>query len=685
VKFTINVDTGGTFTDGLFVLGDQIEGVKVDTTPHDLTVGFTHCLEEGARRLGFKTPKDLLRETGTIRLSTTIARNTMTQGTGPKLGLIVSKGLEDSFYEEIVSAPLETILSKDMIGGIEEEIDSSGKVIRDVNEEDVIEAVRSLLMRGARSIVVSLSNSYVNPVHEGRVKEIIEREYPKYYLGGIPVFLSSEITIRPDGGLRANTALLNAYFHPDSAKYLRKAEANLRREGYRNPLLIVGSNGGVSRVTKTRAIDLYNSGPVAALMGAGSISKQYGIVNVIALDVGGTSTRMGLIAKGTPISNPEPEVFGIPISFPIMEMTDIGMGSSSVAKVDPDSNTVKVGLESASAVCYGSGGVEPTALDADIVLGYIDPDYFLGGRKKLNKEGAWKSIKERIADPLKLGVEEASLEIRERLTNMWAEEIQRAMKEKGHDLRDFVLFSFGGAGGLYCCGVGASLGVSRIYTFPYGSIFNAFGASNLDILHVEERLHKLVLQSGPDEYLTNFKAFNGIVEDMQRPVLRNMSGEGYGPENVIFDLELEMSDGKKLFSAVIRSPSLFLQREEDVKAICDAFTKEYAEARGTAAIPEGGIEVSTFRLKGTVPLPHCEFSTHEPVAESPGKALRGERAVYWKKEGFKRAKVYEHKLLECGNVCVGPAIIEAEDTTYLIPEGRKYTIDKYLNGMIEEV
>ena len=297
-QYTVDIDTGGTFTDGFFSYGDQFEVVKVDTTPHDLTVCFNNCINEGSKRFGFNNVSDFLRETKTIRLSSTVGTNSLIQRTGPKLGIIVTKGYEQSLYQNGHNPILNYLIQPDLVVSIDEKVSEDGEIIKPVSEEDVKAATKKLLELGTRVIIVSLENAHVNNKNEKMVKKIIQDDFPKHYLGTKPIQLGSEISSRSDNAIRTNAAIVNAYLHRDMVKYLYKADEGLRQKGYTKPLLIAHANGGVARVAKTKALDTYNSGPAAGLMGTKYIGAMYGLDNIMSVDVGGTSTDVGLISGG---------------------------------------------------------------------------------------------------------------------------------------------------------------------------------------------------------------------------------------------------------------------------------------------------------------------------------------------------------------------------------------------------
>lgn len=679
--YTIDIDTGGTFTDGFFTRDDLFETVKVDTTPHDLTVCFMECIREGARKFGLKDESDLLKDTEVVRFSTTLGTNALIQKTGTKLGLIVTKGFEDNLYQKGGENSLfDFIIARDMVMGISEEIGPDGKVVTPLDEKEVEGVVKKLLEKGARMLVISLKSSAVNPVHEQNIRGLINRRYPKHYLGSVPLLLASQISIRLDPGLRTNTALVNAYLHHSLARALYKAEENIRLALYTKPLLIVHSTGGVARVAKTTAVHTYNSGPVAGLYGSLAVARLYHQTDVITLDVGGTSADVGLIHRGIFETEYPSKVEDIPVDFPMVNINVLGAGGGSIARIDPSSKTLVVGPESAGAmpgpVCYGLGGSEPTLTDSYLVLGYLDPDYFMGGQKSLDKDSAIDSIETKIASPLGMTTEKAAFRIKEFIKKKIGDQIGRLIKKKGLSPETFVLFAFGGGGGCLCCDIADHLGIARIYVFSQSPVFCAFGSSMMDVLHIYEDSHKFILRSGSGQYPDNFDEYNRIIADLQEKAFRDMRGEGFRPEDINFVLELEIKEKTNARTVTIEHPTLFFHSRKDAQALCNQYPDRVSK--------NDEISIELFRLKAMCITPHYKFRTFPDAGQEPQNALKGKRKVYWG-EKFMETKVYDFKLLECGNIVKGPAVIEAEDTTYVIPEGKKYRVDQYLNGVIERV
>ena len=680
--FTIDIDTGGTFTDGFITRDGELMTVKVLSTPHDLTVCFADCIREASKRLNLPVT-ELLSNTAVVRYSSTIGVNTLITRTGAKIGLIVSKGFQDTIYarDQKEAEPLFDLVSRDMVIEVQEGVNERGDVTGSLPKDKVIESMQYLIDMGARAIVVSLKNSHLNPVHEKQIKKIIKEQYPNFYLGSVRVFLASEVSDQPGDFYRTNAVVINGYIHDSLVRYLYKAEDELKANLYKHSLMIAHSHGGIARVAKTRAIDTFSSGPALGLLGAAKMGKLYHLESVMTVDDGGTSLDLGLIKNGALPYSYNPHISGLPVSVPMIYTVSKPLASGSIAHLDGSKN-LQIGPQSAGArpgpACFNLGGLEPTVTDADVALGLLDPDYFLGGRVKLNKDRSISAIKTRIADPLKISVEEAAHLIRITAEKKIENEIHEFLKGEGvqeFEQSHMALIVFGGAGPTHCCGFPDNLGFNQILISPYSSVFSAFGSSTTDLLHMYTKHVRITLCDGVD-YLTDFDAFNQVVKENMEFARRDIQGEGFSPDDALFTLDL-LGD-EELSGVRISMENLFLQSSSDVQRIC----REFRKAIGSQVKK---VTVSTIVLNAVVPMPHFELKKKPLTSQDPTRALKTKRSVFWSPEvGHIATPVYERDRLSPGNLVVGPAIIEAQDTTYVIPSDRSLYIDEFSNGITKE-
>ncbi|MCZ7664773.1 MAG: hypothetical protein M5U22_18450 [Thermoleophilia bacterium] len=370
--FTVDIDTGGTFTDGLFGDGTSSRRAKVDTTPHDLTISLFNCLYAGAVAFGLANVKDLLRGCDIVRWTNTIATNVVAERKGPRVGLFVTQGHERSLYSGNGESPaIGHVVGAENIVGVSQPVDV----------EDLLVRLKSLLDQGVRRICISLKDGLENSADEAAVKRVFEDQYPDHYLGTIPLLMGSDISKHPDDMTRTHMALLNAYVHGPMAQAMFKAEDDLRHEGFIKPLLVGHINGGVTRVAKTKPVDTIESGPIFGIHAAAYFAEKYGLPRVVTLDVGGTTAKVGLVQDGRPALTRPADVLGIPLNQPMLSLKSISLGGGTVARVAGGDLTL--GPDSMGAypgpACYDLGGTEATVTDAYLVSGFLDPDYFAGG------------------------------------------------------------------------------------------------------------------------------------------------------------------------------------------------------------------------------------------------------------------------------------------------------------------
>lgn len=682
MKYLIGVDTGSTFTDVVCASGDRLEYVKVESTPHDLTV----CLIEGVKKCAekFSTIHEVVSQSEPLRWSSTVATNILAMKTGNRVGLIVTKGFKEYLYNSFKILPF---IPRELLVELDEEIDKGGNVVKTFGEDKLLELAECLLDMGARALAVSLQHSYLNPSNERRVKEIINKDYPEYYLGSIETMLASEVTSRPSYPERTISVLLNAYIHAGLVRIFYKGDEELNRLGSRYPMFIVHSSGGMARAAKTVAINTIGSGPGVCLTNASHLANLYDIEPIVMIEMGGTSTDCGIAKKEAPTYRTETNIEGLPLYLYSPDVTSIGVGGGTIARVK--NKILELGPLSAGAlpgpVCFDLGNEEPTLCDADLVLGYLDPDYYEGGDRRLNKELAVEAI-QNLADSLGVTLEMASTMIREIARDKVAQLVKDKLDNYGILSDDCVLIACGGEGPLHACSVADSIGMRKVIV-PYNSaIFGAEGCVLLDVVSMCETFKALTLQEKEGGYLSDYKTFNDIVNNLKQNISLDMKAQGFKPEDITYHLELEMEDGNGTFRSTISYPSLQIGSKGDVKAICGAFSTEFAAVKGSKAKKDlnSGIKIDIFRLKGVKKAPVWQPNVYDVVSKDCGKACKGKRKVFWK-EGFEETDIYGGERLECGNSFKGPGIVEEEYTTIVVPEGWKCHVDKYLNKIIEKV
>jgi N-methylhydantoinase A len=707
---SISIDIGGTFTDCHLGLADRVSWGKAATTPEDFSRGFLNALTDAARGLGLEV-KDLLPEANLLRYSTTRALNALLQRSGPRLGLITTRGHEDMLFvgngrawgdglpvreqRRVAQAQLpEALIPRDMVVGIGERIDMFGEVVRPLREAEVLDGLQYLVDRGVQGIVVSLLWSSANSQHEKAVKQIINQEYPEVYLGNIPVLLSSEVVPKWREYTRTTTTVLSGYLHGEMTGQLLGIGDRLRDLGFRRPLQMVQNTGGVAKLSRTRVVDTYQSGPVAGLMGSAARARDLGLDNVICTDMGGTSFDLGVLVGGRPrFYSTRPVVDRWAVDLPLLEVKSIGTGGGSLAWLNKAfGNRLEVGPASAGSMpgpaCYGLGGNDATVTDADVCLGYLNPENFLGGRIELDAGDAARAIRRCVAGPLGISVEQAALSIKRVADEKMGLEIFKEVVLKGFDPRDFALFAYGGAGPAHCCGYAQALGIKRIYLFPESSVFCAFGASTLDVAHIYERARPMVLFDPADaSYLRDYAAFNQVVDELEGDLRRDMVAEGLDLGTMQLALELELRYGSSPVTQRIRCQALRLQSAADVKGLYRDFRSHLMNLSFGVDLPEAPVRIETFALHGSIPAgrntPASGVSGREKIRKQQLLAPRQQREVIWDSSLLRvKTPVYSVEEFNEGDLITGPAIGEARDTTYVIPPGWELSV---LPGLVGEL
>lgn len=668
---TVDIDTGGTFTDGFIVRDGEVRTVKVPTTPHDLTLCFLECIEAGARAFDCD-PTDFLYQTDIIRFSNTIGTNTIIQRNGAKIGLIVTRGTEGlaPIRAEEGKAPL---VAEDMVIAIDEQTDASGAAVRAPDDHAILEAAQALIDRGARGLVVAFANSDLNPANERKVRAVIKSEYPRDYLGSVSTFLASDISARAGTQERINAAVLNAYIHGKLARLLYKAGEELRQRGYRGTLFIGHNNGAVARVAKTRAINTYNSGPTGGLFGAREVGKLYGHDTLISTDMGGTSFDIGYVLDGQPSYSLRPEVEGFACNLPMMAIDALGAGGGSIAEVID--GKLQVGPQSAGALpgpaCFGLGGTKATVTDANLVLGILDADYFLGGGMKLDPAKARTAIEQAVATPLGISVEDAALAIKATVEKAMGEAVGAVADRLGRPA-GLPVIAYGGAGAIHAADIAGVAGIDRVIITPFSAVSSAFGSSLMDVGHIYTRRVERKIETGSD-----LLALSAIVGEMRDEAIRDMRGEGFDAD--------EGSSSLQLFWIGEGESELVTTAPVDAVTKDDAAGHALADAR-TQLGAKGALRLSSLGYISSASVPHYQWQKLPSTKDASNASLRGKRKVHLASGSPSvEVPVLDREKMQPDHAVSGPALVEAPQTTILVPTGWSLRIDPFNNAILERM
>lgn len=651
-SYSVDIDVGGTFTDCFVARADAYRTAKSLTTPYDLTECVTAAVESGGAAFG-EDIHAILRKTSVFRLSTTLGTNTVLQRRGSQVAMLVSRADTDhASYKD-----LEALIPSEFVMPLSGRMSRDGEEIEPLDREEILNAVRTLVGRGARIIVVSLTNSHMNPRHEREVRAIVEQRYPRHYLRAVPLQLGSQVSDHVDDELRLNTAALNAYIHGEVASSLYKVESRLRELGLAHPLLVVRGSGECSRVAKTVAVETFNSGPAAAAFGAASLTNGMTHRPVVTFDMGGTSLDIAIIRSKRPRRNDSPHVGGVRVGIPLIEVESIGAGGGSIASIEQ--GQLKVGPDSAGAIpgpaSFGKGGDRPTVTDANVAAGFIDPEFFLGGRMKLDATKAAEAIKRDIAEPMGLSVADAAFAIRDAAENEAAHEIaHRLSSELADGGEGAAVFACGGAGGLHACATAELVGIRSVTMFPFGSVFSAFGSSTTDVVHT---YHQRVKDRGE---------ISGVIGLLFERAARDMTAEGFRPEEFSARY-LIRAYGPDNLGADVAEGSVDHEGDLDAQALVDDVqdgSSYLVEVRATAEVfhwrPDPG---------------SAEEHAASPTAWREVNWVAGEKAI--------STPVFRIDVLHPGSLVQGPAIIEADDTNLVIPHLWGARVDNVGNVVAE--
>ncbi|MCW3066405.1 MAG: hypothetical protein JWN32_3577 [Solirubrobacterales bacterium] len=685
----INVDIGGTFTDCFASTAGTVATAKALTTHHNLSQGFLEAISDIAGQLG-TSPDELLGDASAVRYATTLGTNALIERTGPPLALITTSGYEDvvpigrcrswgdgkSGAENRDLSRAERpvpLVPREMIVGLHERIDHSGRVLVPLREDEVRERIQDLVDLGARGFVVSLMWSFRNPEHELLVRRVIEEEYPSSYLGRFPVILSHEVSQRAGEYARSMTSILNAYLHRFTGDKLSELRDELRTRGYTGPLMLVHNTGGMAGLSRTAPLQTMHAGPVAGLFGARRMAETFDFEKVVTTDMGGTSFDIGVVVKGSVrFYEFNPVVDRWRVQMPMMDIKAVGAGGGSIARYEEHAG-LAVGPRSAGSTpgpaCYGTGGTEATVTDANLVLGYLDADTYHGGAMKLDRRRAERAIDRAVARPMEISVLEAARAIRQVVDNNMADAIFKEIVLKGYDPRDFVMFSYGGGGPLHACGYAEVLGVQSVIVPPHAPVFSAAGAAGLDLLHIYERSAHIVLFDPLFKtVLEDFDKFNATVDEFVSQAQEDFGDDGFAADDVELQLELDVRSGNQLYVTTIKSPVLRLEGRDDLAAVLEAYFAEYSDRFGEfAVIREIGVSIETIRLRASVDQARWGVGQREPATAGIETLRRGERECYWERSrSVEPTPVYDYDAIAPGHEIPGPAILEGPDTTVVL-------------------
>lgn len=678
MTYRIGIDVGGTFTD--LALFDTDEGVlhisKAPSTPQNPVDGVAAVLEKADVRPSAIT--DLIH-------GTTVATNALLERKKATPGLITTKGFRDVVFIQRMNRKHHYDLQWDKPQPyverrhcleVTERTDARGEILSPLDREEARAAVLALREEGVADIAVSFLFSYVNPENELLMRKLIHDFYPE-----ATVSLSHEVYPRWREYDRTSTTLADAFLKSLVAEYLGNLADGLEKRGMESPLLIMKSNGGVEdyRAASAKPVDLLVSGPVGGVLSAVYFGRLTGRTNVITMDMGGTSFDVSMIEDGKTNQTTEFEIeWGLPVYTPMVDVRTIGAGGGSIAWVDKG-GLLRVGPESAGShpgpACYGRGGSVPTVTDANLALGRLNPDYFLGGELRLDVDAARAAL-ETLAEPLDLTVEDAAASIVELVDFNMVNAIRLVSIDRGLDPRDFTLMSFGGAGSLHAANLAEILSIPEVLIPIHQGVFSAFGLMTADM-----RVDESVTASFRSD-LIDLDRINTVIHGLRERALDRLQREGYTGRPMLEEV-IEMRYLGQNYSTEIPIPLGEDGKvgEAELTTIVTRFHATHKRLYGYE-IPNEIIEFVHFKVAAIGPTQKPALRT---IATGTGATAEATRQVYYRGDGWLDASVYARNTLLAGDSLTGPAIVEEPTATTLMHPGQSADVDPYGNLMVRTV
>ncbi|MEW5947199.1 MAG: hydantoinase/oxoprolinase family protein [bacterium] len=693
------IDAGGTMTDTIIIdeRGDFVVG-KARTTPEDESVAFTASCADALRGRGAAALEAAFPRVVSGVYSGTAMINRLITRKGRRLGLMVTAGQEDclrlergvqtylgySYSDRLHVATHvhnEPLVPAGRIRGVRGRIDYAGREVIPLYEDEVERAAAELAALGVEALCICFLHSYRNPMHERAAKDVAQRITG----GNVPVFTSSELCpIRGDTA-RLNTLLVEAYAADPSRVQLEKIRAETRRRGARFDLRVMSSHGGTISIDSKELARTLVSGPIGGVVGARHLAAALGKKNVVCADIGGTSFDIALITGGEYHVKPNPDVARFLLAIPLVQVDSIGAGTGSFVRVNPSNNRVEIGPDSAGSrigMCWRGGGLDvPTITDCHVVLGHINPDYFLGGEIKLDVDRAHAAIADRVAKPLGLDVHAAAEGVIEILEDNLRSRLLAAVVGRGYSPVSYTLISYGGGGPVHVGGFTLGVPFEDVLIPSWAAGFSAYGCACADYEYRFDRSVDFPLNPGAtgNDKMTAAFLINAVWDELKRKVAAEFAKSGFAENEISFRPYLRMQYLGQLNDLELRSPVDAISSPGDVDLIVRAFEDLYGRVYTLAAkSPELGFLFTTAVMAGGVEVEKPALPVREPGgAEPPAEARKKQRPTWWN-GGWLETAVFEMDRLRPGNVIAGPAIVESPATTLAVPPGRTVRLDEHL-------
>ena len=696
MEYIVGVDIGGTFTDcvamdeeGRVTLG------KALSTPENLALGAVDAVRDAALNLNLQSEDRLLRSTRLFFHACTIGENTLITRSGAKAGLITTKGFADTllmmrgrtteglteteaFHASAQNKPL-PIVPRELIEEVSERIDYKGSVLIELDTAEAEEVIERLVARGVESIAVCLLWSLSNDTHEKALEEILSKKFPAIFIS-----LSSRVAPFVGEYERTATTAFNAYIGPRISGYLEQLRRVLQEKGLGKGPLVMQAYGGVLGIEATckNAVGTIESGPASGVVGSQFLGKLIGMPNILATDMGGTTFKVSVIRNGNIEKHYNPVIFQYQMFSTKIWVESIGAGGGSLTWIDPETGLLKVGPDGAGArpgpVCYGLGGTQPTVSDADLILGYLNADYFLGGRMKLHKDRAIRALEEKIARPLGLSIVETASGIYRIANSHMSDLIRKATVERGYDPREFTLLAYGGAGAVHAGRYAAELGVKQVVIPLTASVHGATGLVCSDVVYEYGKSERLVVPADSKRINVNFSMLaNMAFEDLRSAGFRN--------EDIRIVRSVDMRYRYQVHELNVSLPDGVSEiTENGMEEIYYRFDDLYEQTYGKGSgYREAGKEIVNFRVTAIGEIDKPNIKKYPLEKKDPDHALKGGRDVYFEESGdFVATRIYDFERMTPGTELLGPAIVETPVTTIVVNPMDRLVMDEFRNVRI---
>ncbi|MBO1516940.1 hydantoinase/oxoprolinase family protein [Psychrobacter halodurans] len=672
--FRIGVDAGGTFTD--FVLAEKTGDVhlfKAPSTPEDGTLAIANGLQQIADQ--FDRPiEDIIQACDLCINGTTVALNALIQMKGVKVGLLCTAGHEDSIEIRLGHKeeghrydasypPAPQIATRDCRLPIRGRILADGTEHEPLNEQDVLDAIKVLKEKDVKAVAISFVWSIRNTQHEQRAKQLIEQHMP-----GVFVCCGSDVYPQIKEYTRTSTTLVNAYLSPVMASYVHKIDDYFKALGAEQPVRYFQSNGGlaVGEIMRERAVNAINSGPASAPQAGLYIASPFGIDDIITVDMGGTSFDITMAKSGRTSLNRDIDFLRNRIGVPMIHVETLGAGGGSIGHVNTF-GMLEVGPQSAGATpgpaCYGKGGEQPTVTDANLVLGYLQPNAVLGGSVTLDKDKALQAVQTHIADPLKIDLAHAAFGISAIVNQNMSNAIRRITIEKGYDPRDFALVCAGGAGGMHIIALAEEMGIGTILIPKIASCLCAFGQIISDIKYNYLATQMMIL--APE---ANLQGLNATLQGLEEEGVQKLLEDGFTDEDISIERTMEMRYVGQVHECNVLIPNGKLDAES-VNTILESFHQRHKELY-TYDERDSKVELVNIEVAVIGKISKPKLPTLAPQQGGISQAQIGHREMLFDQSyDWINTPIYDGEQFGAGAIVTGPALIQEPTTTVVIKDG----------------